>query len=144
MFWLLIVSEDILDCDSRHRRAIVAHEMGHVAGWHSLLWVILIAGLLHIPFPELGQLMRHSYGPWGPLTALGLFVVVGSIWIGTVLVWFEHEADDYGAQRVGVTDLVAGIRWLDQRLSGEEGSSWARERLARLAGSGTDAVRRPH
>ncbi len=132
MFWILIVSDTLLDCEPRYRRAILAHEMGHVAGWHSLLWVILIAGLLQIPFPELAQVVRHSYGPWGPMTALSLFMVLGSIWIGTVLVWFEHEADDYGARCVGVTDLMDAVRWLDRRLSGEEGSSWARERLARL------------
>jgi len=133
-FCVIAVSEDVLYCDAGYRRAALAHEVGHLAGLHSLLWVILIMALFHGPFPELAAWTREQFGPWGPVGAFSILMTVGIYAVRGVLVWFEHEADDYAVARVGMTEFTTGLRWMKQRIVGDRPAPWVEERLARLAG----------
>lgn len=133
LFFLLIVSEDLLHCSPPHRRAIIAHECGHLICFHSLIWalagiVVLRNAAIHAGFAWIGA---HQ----GPFVALGtLLAFLGLILVGfrALLYWFEHQADDYAVARVGAADLVAALSWLSTATFGANASPWVSARIRRL------------
>lgn len=135
LFCFVIVSRDLLGCPDAHRRAIVAHECGHIAGFHSLLW--LVAGTATLSNPWLKDLLtwlgRHS-GPWFSLGVFLLFCGCAFFGIRALLIWFEHQADDYAVDTVGLSAALESLAWLRGELFGTGPAPWVDERINRLRG----------
>lgn len=133
LFVLVIVSEDLLGCPPSHRRAIIAHECGHLSRLHFLIWaaagaVVLKNTAIRSGFAWIGAHM----GPWVAVGAFALFLISSLIGFRALLYWFEHQADDYAVARVGPEATVAALSWLKASLSGGRKSPWVDARINRL------------
>lgn len=74
-FFLIIVSEDILDCSASHRRAIIAHECGHLSRFHFLIWAAAGAVVLNNSVIRSGFVWIGAHiGPWVAVGAFALFL----------------------------------------------------------------------
>lgn len=133
LFFLVIVSEDLLGCPPSHRRAIIAHECGHLSRLHFLIWaaagaVVLKNTAIRSGFAWIGVHM----GPWVAVGAFALFLISSLIGFRALLYWFEHQADDYAVARVGPEATVAALSWLKASLFGGKKSPWLDARINRL------------
>ena len=133
MFFLVIVSEDLLNCAPHHRRAIIAHECGHLSRFHSLIWMLAAAVVLKNTAIRAGFAWIGAHlAPWVALGTFLAFLALSLLGFRALLYWFEHQADDYAAARVGAADVVSALSWLSTKMFGAEGSSWVNARIRRL------------
>jgi hypothetical protein len=133
LFFLIIVSEDILDCPASHRRAIIAHECGHLSRFHFLIWaatgsVVMNNSAIHSGLVWIGA----HIGPLVAVGAFALFLIACLTGFRALLYWFEHQADDYAVARIGPEEMVAALSWLNARLFAGKKSPWLDARINRL------------
>jgi hypothetical protein len=133
LFFLVIVSEDLLGCPPSHRRAIIAHECGHLSRLHFLIWaaagaVVLKNTAIRSGFAWIGAHM----GPWVAVGAFALFLISSLIGFRALLYWFEHQADDYAVARVGPDAVVGALSWLRAMMFWEKDAPWIDARIGRL------------
>lgn len=133
LLFLVIVSEDLLACPASHRRAILAHECGHLSRLHFLIWtaagaIVLKNAAIRSGFAWIGA----HIGPWVALGVFGVFLVLSLFGFRALLYWFEHQADDYAVARVGPQAVVAALSWLRATLFGDKGAPWVDARIRRL------------
>lgn len=129
----MIVSEDLLGCPPSHRRAIIAHECGHLSRLHFLIWaaagaVVLKNTAIRSGFAWIGAHM----GPWVAVGAFALFLISSLIGFRALLYWFEHQADDYAVARVGPDAVVGALSWLRAMMFWEKDAPWIDARIGRL------------
>ncbi len=133
LLFLVIVSEDLLSCPPHHRRAIIAHECGHLCGFHALIWMAAAAVVLKNDAIRAGFAWIGSHlGPWVALWAFVAFLVLSLLAFRALLHWFEHQADDYAVARVGPQAVVAALTWLSTTMFGPGESPWVSARIRRL------------
>lgn len=133
LFLLLIVSDDLLDCPPRHRRAIIAHECGHLRGLHSLVWVGLLVVLLKTQAVLAGfEMIARATSPSVALAALLVFLLGLILGLKALLYWFEYQADDFAVSRVGHADVQAALEWLLEFRPALRASPWLAARIRRL------------
>lgn len=116
------VSRSMLDAPADIRRALLAHEWGHIARGHYLAALAaLILLLAYITSPSRG----------GALIALLL--------LAPVMLWLIHprredEADDVAVELVGVDQYHAALTWAVQRSAKGKPGKAVLARLERLKG----------
>lgn len=133
LFFLLIVSEDLLHCSPERRRAILAHECGHLTHFHALVWIAAATLVLRNDFIRAGLSWVGAHlGPWPALVAFGAFLALSLTGFRALLYWFEHQADDYAVARVGALGVVDTLEWLNGKMFGTDGSPWVNARIRRL------------
>ena len=122
LFFLLIVSEDLLHCSPPHRREHRPRVPPPDLLSHHGLDVGCDRRVKECRDPRgVAGIGAHQ----GPFVALGtLLAFLGLILVGfrALLYWFEHQADDYAVARVGAADLVAALSWLGTATFGAEAS----------------------
>jgi Zn-dependent protease with chaperone function len=133
LFSLVIVSDDLLNCPATHRRAIIAHECGHLSRLHFLIWTVAATVVLKNDVIRFGFAWIGTHiGVWVELTAF-FVVIILSIFGGRALLnWFEYQADDYAVERVGPQALVSALSWLRTTLFRNKGAPWVEARIRRL------------
>lgn len=143
-FFLLIVSDDMLDCPPGHRRAVIAHECGHLCGFHSFIWLGVTALLLKTPALPAGfRMISASVGPFHALAALVAFFICLMRGLKALMYWFEHQADDYAAAMVGGAEVAAALKWLQGVHPRAQRSSWLAARIQRLENLSAPQTRKP-
>lgn len=145
LLMVIAVSDDwIADCPPAYRKAILAHECGHLVGFHWAIWILVALFTFNsdVPGIAIGSVGSWIVG-WGGLAAAFGFAVAAAILavlaLGWLQVWFEHRADDYAVGRVGYADTVGALRWILGRRPPGAKSPWLESRLRRLernAGAG--------
>lgn len=103
----LFLTDALLEeADPEHVRAIVAHELGHVAHLHVLKRTLLVAALAFSTLLLAGATAESAIVP-GLAFAVYLFVVRG--WLGQR---DEHEADEYAAAVAGTETTIGALESL--------------------------------
>lgn len=126
-FWLCL-SPVLLHAPANVRKAVIAHEWGHIASGHCNATIAsLVMALLYV----LGTLASPpgTFWPAVNLVLLGM--------IGAVLYWAlnrerEFEADEKAAAVVGALDMAHALRWMVEKMRNGEQSELVAERLRRL------------
>jgi len=133
--WVLI-SEKLLHCPPEYRKAIIAHECGHLRQCHDLIKLGVLAVLLNTPaVPHVLTSISNEFGHLVGVGALFALLPLSLLGLYKLLVWFEHRADDYAVQQVGAESLIATLAWLSKTLSAGRGLAWVEKRIQRLLGS---------
>jgi Zn-dependent protease with chaperone function len=133
LLFLVVVSDDILHCSAQRRRAILAHECGHIHGFHGLIWPAFAALVLQNSVLKSGFAWLAAFsGPWVALLALLGFTITALAGLRALLYWFEHQADDYAASKVSIDDLIEALTWFSKTLFGDKASPWINSRINRL------------
>lgn len=120
MYRWTCIGPQVLHAPAPVRRALLAHEWGHVVRGHSLA---AIASLV--------LLAAYIASPWPPVSiALLAALAAPTLWITRPA--RELEADDEAVALVGAAELAAAIRWAMARHEPGKRSALLAQRLARL------------
>jgi hypothetical protein len=133
LFFFVIVSRELLDCPGEHRRAVLAHECGHLRGFHSLIWAAV--GLLLRSNATVASWLSwvgNHHGPWMALGVFAGFLALSLAGCRALLYWFEHQADDYAVAKVGPQAVIGALSWLRATLYGQTAAPWMEARTRRL------------
>lgn len=126
-FWLC-VSPILLEAPKDVRKAVIAHEWGHMASGHCNATIAsLVMALLYV-FLTLAT-PPGTFWPAVNLVLLGM--------IGAVIYWAlnglrEFEADEKAADAIGARNMAHALRWIVDKMRDGEQTELVRERLRRL------------
>lgn len=126
-FWLC-VSPTLLKAPQDVRKAVIAHEWGHIASGHCNATIgSLVMALLYV-FLTLAT-PPGTFWPAVNLVLLGM--------IGAVLYWAlnglrEFEADEKAADAVGAEGMAHALRWIVNKMRAGVQTELVQERLRRL------------
>jgi len=137
LVWIAIGKDWIAECPDKYRRAIVAHECGHLSEFHWLIWTIAV--LVGIRSAFMSSVVTTAVrwvttlaGVWGGLGfAVGVLVLLGWGFVA-LLRWFEHRADDYAVRCVGYADTIGALTWTRNRMFAGKKAPWVEQRIRRL------------
>lgn len=126
-FWTC-VGPKLLAAPPEVRRAVIAHEWGHVASGHCNATIgALVGALLYVLIT-----MATPPGYFWPAVNI---VILGMTFLG--LYWALHgkrelEADDLASMAVGAAGMAYALRWIIDHMRDGEQNEMVRERLRRL------------
>lgn len=136
-FWFIVVTDDFLDCPERQRRYVAAHECGHWAGLHGLIWIVF-GLILHADQASVTNFYIHLAHKFGPAVSLATFAVsvVACVVVACGLQYFfEYQADAYAASKIGCGEAADSLEWLQKSLfigKGRSETKWINQRINRL------------
>ena len=129
----LLVSDAMLEnMSDEHIRAIFAHEVGHVRGWHILYYLLFAKSAMLLSFLS-GEVAVLSVGAgdwFGQVVTLSVLVGVWGVGFGWISRRFERQSDVVGA-------WLAGQGQDDDDSITSEGAAtfnWALQQVASLNG----------
>lgn len=132
-FIWVVISEDLVSCDAMKRRAIIAHECGHIRKFHDFIRWSPMAFLFNLAaIPKGLSWITSQYGGAASLSILAVLVAALVFVVAKLLYWFEHDADDYAVSKVGLHPVIDTLSWLSTTLSGGNKLAWVEKRIQRL------------
>lgn len=134
------ISERMLQAPDEVRRAVIAHECGHIAAGHCLvsklaLAVALIYGIRTFGEPSTGMNIAIN---------IALLVLVTGLTAWSLRDKREYEADALAAAVVGPAAMAQAIRWVIENYRQGVYDDTIKERLRRLDASAAEANAREH
>lgn len=126
-FWLC-VSPTLLKAPQDVRRAIIAHEWGHIASGHCNATIgSLVMALLYVLIT-----MATPPGTFWPAVNLVLLGMIGAVIYWALNGLREFEADEKAADAVGAKSMAHALRWIVIRMRGGVQTDLVQERLRKL------------
>ncbi|MCY4753577.1 M48 family metalloprotease [Pelomonas aquatica] len=104
----IFIDRAALRSSSEARRYLLAHELGHLEGWHS---VITVCAGLFIVLGIAGAIRSAAAGNLlsAALFALASFAALAVLWMYAKTMVFEWEADRRGARMLGRDEMLRGM-----------------------------------
>ena len=132
LFNFIVVGRDFYStCPAKYKRAVIAHEMGHYRGCHTLVLVIFTS--LFISRDAIAQGIFHRVLSKGTIDGVLFVLIAVAVFIQIKRVQ-EHRADDYCMSVVGSENAIEALEWCKKTTNPRGKAPWVRQRINRLIG----------